>query len=213
MGIWFKRKEILVPTWRAFLAGLLLLCGFFVAMIQLAPPFLSPNRPLNAPVLVVEGWVSESALEHALRLQTNYQLVVVTGGPVEKGTYLTRYGTFANVGVSRMREMGFTGTNLVAVPSPKVMKDRTYHCALALKAYLSTNTTFREVDLLSDGFHSRRSWLLFRLACKPDIKVGVIADIDPEFDAAHWWRTSYGVRSMINEVVGYLYAKTVFVPD
>jgi len=215
MGPFVKRKEIWVPTWRGWLTALLVAGGSLAAVILGAPSFLSPNRPIHAPVLAVEGWMSEHSLEHAIELakQTNYQLVIVTGGPIEKGTLLSSYETYANLGASRMREMGFPSSNIVAVPCPKVEKDRTYHGALAMKAYLLANTKYREVDLLSTGVHTRRSWLLFKIAGKPDLKIGVIADLDPEFDLRHWWRTSYGVRGVINEMVGYLYAKIVFTPD
>ena len=179
------------------------------------PAFLSPNRPLNAPVLVIEGWASEHGLRHALALEKehHYQLVVVTGGPIEKGMNISSYETYANLGATRLRELGFPNTNIVALPSPKVPKDRTYHGALMLKDYLRANTSVREADLLGAGVHGRRSWMLFNMACAPDIKVGVIADVDEEFDMKSWWRTSYGVRGVLNELIGYLYARLVFRPD
>ena len=32
-------------------------------------------------------------------------------------------------------------------------------------------------------------------------------------DAAHWWRTSNGVRIVLNETIAYVYARLVFNPE
>lgn len=213
-GRFFKRKEIWVPTWKGWLSGFALLLGVTVAVVVALPGFLSPNRPLNARVLVVEGWVSEWSLSHALKLhQTNrYDLLIVTGGPIEKGMHISRYENYGRLGAERLREMGFQGTNLVIVPTPHSEKDRTYHSGLAVAKLLREQTSYRSFDLLSAGVHSRRSWLLYRLAGRPDLEVGVLWNEDPEFDARRWWRTSYGVRSVISEMIGYGYAKFIFQP-
>jgi hypothetical protein len=94
-----------------------------------------------------------------------------------------------------------------------VRKDRTYHSALAVHEYLLKNTPYRSMDLLSESVHTRRSWYLYKRACRPDIKVGAIANHNPDFDEKHWWRSSNGVRTILNEAIGYLYAITVFNPD
>jgi hypothetical protein len=215
IGPFFKRREIWVPTWRACVLALALLTGAAILFVVSLPPFLSPNKPINAEVLAIEGWVSEHGLETAVQIAKSgrYKLIVSTGGPIEKGMNISAYETYANLGASRLREFGCPTTNLVAVPAPNVPRDRTYHSALAVKAYLQTNTTYRSIDLLSAGVHSRRSWRLYELACEPEFKVGVIADIDPTFDLKNWWSTSYGVRTVINELIGYLYIKIAFNPE
>lgn len=214
-GLFFRRREIWLPTWRTLLLGVIAAVVLFIALARALPGFLAPTRPINAPVLAIEGWASEHSLRRAFDLEKehHYKLIVVTGGPIEKGMNISSYETYANLGASRLRELGFPNTNLVSLPSGKVLKDRTYHGALMLKDYLMKNTSFREVDLLGGGVHSRRSWLLFEMACRPDIKVGVISDFDEEFDQQNWWRTSYGVRGVLNEFIGYLYARLAFHPD
>ena len=195
--------------------GLVAAVALFIAVIRALPGFLTPTKPINAPVLAIEGWASEHSLRRAFELEKehHYKLVIITGGPIEKGMNISSYETYANLGFSRLRELGFPNTNIVSVPGAKVPKDRTYHGALMLRDYLLKNTSYREVDLLGGGVHSRRSWLLFEIACRPDIKAGVISDMDEEFDPKNWWRNSYGVRGVLNEIIGYLYARLAFRPD
>jgi hypothetical protein len=126
---------------------------------------------------------------------------------------ISHYENYANLGAVRLVALGYKGTNIVKVATPKVRKDRTYHTAVAVREYLVKNTEYRTIDLLSQSVHARRSWYLYRRACGSEIKVGVISNYSPEFDAAHWWRSSNGVRTVLNEAIAYLYAKLVFNPE
>lgn len=215
IGPFFRKREVWLPTWRASLlaliAGVALMIGFFLYV----PKFLSRHKPIQGEVLVVEGWVSEHGLRTAVDLANSggYKLVIATGGPIEKGMTISSYETYANLGAQRLRALGITGTNLLFVAAPDVPKDRTYHSALAVKAFLEKRTNYRTIDLLSSDVHSRRSWLLYRIACGPEFKVGVFADTDPKNALDKWWTSSQGVRTVLNELIGYCYVKLAFSPD
>ena len=94
-----KRKE----TWMLSLRGrLLLLFIIIVALVVIARhihPFLAISRPTHGEILVVEGWVPDSILEQAISLfnKYNYQLIVTTGGPLVRGSYLSEYSTYAEL--------------------------------------------------------------------------------------------------------------------
>lgn len=210
----FKRKEIWVPTWKGWIVLIAVLAAFIVGAVAFTPGFLAPTKPLAAPVLVVEGWISDYALERAIKLnETNhYALVITSGQNIEKGMDISQYGTYAELGAARMVNLGFKGTNLVKVPALPSTKDRTYHSALAVRSYLLTNTTYRTIDILSDSVHSRRTWLLYEKACEPEIKVGIIASPNDGFTSSNWWRTSNGVRNVLSEAIGYVYARLFFSP-
>ena len=211
----FKRKEIWVPTWKGWLAIVVAFAAVIFGLIRFAAPFLAPTKPLGAPVLVMEGWIPEDGIRRAVELadRNHYALIITSGMEIEKGLDVSHYGDYANLGAERLVALGYKGTNIVKVPSLKVPRDRTYHCALAVHDYLLKNTNYRSIDILTESVHARRSWYLFRRACRPDIKVGVIANPSPDFDAKHWWRTSNGVRTVLNEIIGYFYAVTVFNPE
>jgi hypothetical protein len=212
--MFFKRKEIWVPTWKGWLAMLAGLAAALFFAIRVTAPFLSPTQPVGAPVLVVEGWLSEAGVRSAIKLaeQNHYALIITTGVDIDKGLDISHYENYAKLGAARFQGLGYTGTNLVAVPAPPTRKDRTYNAALKLHDYLLQNTNYRSIDLISDSVHARRSWLLFDKACRPDIKVGIIANDNPDFDAKHWWRSSNGVRTVLSEVIAYFYARLLFHP-
>jgi hypothetical protein len=215
LGPFFKKREVWLPTWRTMVVLFAAMIAAVVCLAKFLPRFLSPVRPVEAQILVVEGWAAESCLRRSLEVyrEGNYKLMVVSGGGIESGMNISSYTNYANLGAARLKEYGFPGTNLFAVASPETDMDRTYHGALAVKAFLMTNTTARGVNLVSSGTHARRSGLLFEMALEPEFNVGVISAPNPEFDPDHWWRKSQGVRAIINETVAYLYARLIFDPE
>jgi hypothetical protein len=213
--MFFKKKEIWFPTWKAWLLFLILLIGLLYSALHFTEPFLSPNHPVGAPVLVIEGWLPEDGIRRAIQLdeQKPYALVITAGQEIAKGMDISHYGNYAELGAVRLVALGFKGTNIVKVPTPKTRKDRTYHTALAVHSYLLTNANYRAIDLLSESVHSRRSWLLYSKACAPEIKVGIIANHSPDFDSMNWWKSSNGVRTVMSEAISYIYANLVFYPE
>jgi uncharacterized SAM-binding protein YcdF (DUF218 family) len=178
-------------------------------------PFLATNDPITGGQLVVEGWMPDYAMEAVIQeyKQHSYQKVYVTGGPLETGTYLTAYQTYAQLGAETLMKLGLESNAVQAVPAPKVRQDRTYASALILKQLLLANGIKPEkIHLISEGPHARRSRLLFQKAMGPEVLVGVTSLPSKEYDPHHWWRYSAGVRSVIGETLAYLYARFLFFP-
>src|SRR5258706_3598793 len=163
----FKRKEIWVPTWKGWLALLLTFALLIIAAVRFTEPFLSPVKPVGAPVLVMEGWMPEDGIRRALELndQNHYALVITAGQEIESGMDISHYGNYAELGAVRLVAFGFKGTNLVKGPTPRTRKDRTYHTALAARNHLLTNTNYRAIDNMSASVHYRRTWYLYDKAC------------------------------------------------
>lgn len=207
-----QRKEVWLPTiqgWLFILGCVLALILFTVNHIH---SFLAPNSPLKADVLVVEGWIEDYALESAMQefQRGGYQKLITTGTPLEQGHYLSEYKTTAEVSAATLIALGFSPDQLVAVPAPKVMRDRTAASAIALREWLSqSNLKIKSINLYSSDVHARRSWLMFKQALAPKIQVGVISVDSDSYNPKQWWIYSAGVRSIISEAIAYLYARLV----
>jgi hypothetical protein len=210
-----RRRQCLVPTLRAWLLLALstaVLAGTIVFGIA---PFLALNDPVQADVLVVEGWVPDHVLQAAIAefRQNHYAKLLVTGIPLEQGAPLSEYSNFANLGAAVLMKLGMSTNEVAAVPAPLAERDRTYSMALCLKAWLREHQMpHAKVNVLTQGPHARRSWLMFKKALGPDFTVGVIAIPARGYDARNWWRTSQGVRIVISETIGYIYARFFFHP-
>ncbi len=210
---WLRRRRIIIPTWRGWLLFLAIAIPLMVGGCRQLHPFLAVTQSLPGEILVVEGWASDSCLRATVReLSTNtYTGVCVTGGPIDVGAPLSEYQTYAGRGAAILRAMGVETNRLWAVPAPPARQDRTYASAQAFKTWLvEQQLAPKRVNLMTQGPHARRSRLLFATALGGEIEVGVIATPVDDYDEAQWWRTSSGVRSVIGELLGYFYVKTLF---
>ena len=211
--LFFKRRSCLVPTFRAWLLiglSVLVLSGVAVRHVH---SFLSVTDPVDADLLVIEGWAPDYALEAARSefLKHHYAKLYVTGGPLERGALLSEYRTYAELGTAGLRKMGVEVVQ--AVPSLKTRKDRTYLSALTLKEFFQKDgKVVKKINLISLGAHSRRSRMLFEQAFGSDTKVGIIAIEDQDYDATQWWKSSQGFRSVTDELIAYVYARLFFSP-
>jgi uncharacterized SAM-binding protein YcdF (DUF218 family) len=212
----FTRKERWGPSWRGWVVifvGASL--AFYIFLFRIYP-FLAVTDRVDANVLVVEGWVHKYAIRAAVEefRRGSYQRVLTTGGPVEgSGAYVNDYQTEASVGTDLLTKNGLPIESVEMVPSRVMNRDRTYGSAVALRNWLrGHNLVVRSLNVLTEDVHARRSRLLFQEALGKDIKVGIIAVSNPDYDSRHWWRYSAGVKEVSAEMIAYVYAKFLFYP-
>ena len=210
-----RRRQCVLPTWRGWLVLVLFCLAVGIAGIRSLYGFLAPNDPLPGGVMVVEGFASDYALEAVVAEfhRHHYEKVYVTGGPLDIGTFLSEYRTFAERGLATLVKMGLTTNEVQAVPAPYERQDRTYSAAAALRDWWRKHGLVpTRVQLMSDGPHARRSRLLYRKALGKSIQVGVLAVEEKNYDPKHWWRSSAGFRNVVDESIAYLYAVLLFRP-
>lgn len=208
-----KKRQVWVPTWLGWVILALIIATFFMVSLHGIQSFLAVNHPVKSEVMVVEGWLPDSALEQALREfnRRHCRLMLVTGGPMEQGHMLARYNNFAELAATILERLGLDRRMIIPLAAPAVMRDRTYASAIALKDWLNHSPLpINAINLVSLGTHARRSRLLFEKALGPGIAVGVIAIPDPRYDPRAWWRSSLGVRTTMDELIAYLYARFIF---
>jgi hypothetical protein len=205
-------------TWSLTFTGWLLTVGLLVIMVftplLYLNNFLSLHQPLkNADILVVEGWLSDQSLLKTIEEfdAGEYQLLVTTGLPLEKGYYLAEYKTFAQLTEATLLKLGFPANKLVAVPTKYVVKNRTMATALSVRKWLfsQNNLSVKSINLVSWGPHSRRSWLIFQQVMQPEFQVGIIAIPPHTYNPDIWWQSSEGFRVTIGELIAYIYAKFI----
>ena len=185
--------------------GLVLLAagaGFVWATLY---PFLARQAPVPAETLVVEGWVSDDLLVQAAGWaeSNGVKKIVATGGPLEIGSFLAEWKTYAEMTRARMDALGLGAKfELAAVPAEKVRRWRTRESARALRAVGAAAGAF---NVASEGPHARRSWRAFRDEFAGQAEVGSVALAPAEYDGTDWWRCSEGVRAVVSEAVAYGY--------
>jgi hypothetical protein len=177
--------------------------------------FLSEHEPVKAKTLVIEGWVEDYALKHAIELyrRDHYKHLIVTGLPLVHFEDYVMFPSTAAAAAAVIRKIGFKDSIYEAVIPKTVFIDRTYNTGVATRMILSKHPEWgKNFNIYSVGVHARRTHLMFERAFGPDYNIGIIADTDRSFDPEHWWHTSIGFRNVSNEFVAWLYVSVFFHP-
>ncbi len=210
-----RSRQCWLPTWRGWAVLLLTVAALALLAGTQVYPFLAPTHPIYSGALVVEGWAPDYALKEALNEfnQHPYTKLYVTGGPLEKGAYLADYKTHAELGTAILLRLGLNSNAVQTVPAPETFRNRTFASAVALRQWLDQHQIpTRNFHVMTVGPHARRTWLLFQMALGKDANVGITAIKERGYDPAHWWQTSEGVRTVIDETIAYGYARLLFHP-
>jgi hypothetical protein len=189
------------------------LAGF--AGVRLVHPFLAVNQPLGADVLVLEAWVPDYALKSGIELAEarNCSLILLTGGTVKGEPDPEPGDTYPRMAAERILRFGGSLNRVRVVESVTPTRDRTYSSAVAVLEWMKREGVHvSKIDVLTKGAHARRSRLLFQEAMGPEVEVGIVSIPDREYDAAHWWRYSEGVKEVLSEGAAYFYARFLFRP-
>jgi uncharacterized SAM-binding protein YcdF (DUF218 family) len=211
-----NRRERWGLSWIGWLVVLTAVVAVSAGLCLRIYPFLGITERLETPVLVVEGWVHDYAIEAAAEefRSGRYERVFTTGGPVSgAGRYVNDFQTSASVGAERLQAFGVPADSLQMAPTRVLDRDRTYASAMALREWFHAHAFQPSaINVVTEGPHARRTRLLFQKALGEDTAVGVLAIHNPDYDEKRWWRYSEGVKDVVTETVAYLYTRLFFYP-
>jgi hypothetical protein len=188
------------------------------AVLFLAPGthgFLAIDCPVRGELLVVEGWIPDYAIPGAISVfeKNGYGRMICVGGPITLGSHLSEYRNYGELGRARLKALGFSGERIIVIETQDIKKDRTYESAVAVKKWIaSSGVKVKSLDIYTLGAHARRSRLLFEEALGDGVAVGAIAANDQTYDPNRWWKYSNGAKTVLSELIAYLYAVIFFHP-
>lgn len=204
-------------TWKGWLVVIFVLSSWIYYTFQNIVPFLTAQAPIDAELLVIEGYIPDYALPGIIREYRSkpYKMIITTGVWYPQGTYLAQFKTAPDVLRYSLIKLGIDPENIVSVPLPRnEYRDRTYQCAMSIKKYLAQNRLqFESMNLYSVGVHGRRSRYLFEKALGDQMEIGNIVALEITYNPDRWYKTSTGFRTVTDEMVAWLYARVLFVPD
>ncbi len=210
-----RKKERWGTTWlgKLLILVILLMAGFiFTRTIH---PFLAKNEPIDAEVLVVEGFITDYAIEACMHIfnQGHYSTMIITGKKRMKGAHLDRYRNDGEFSAATLEKLGFDRSKIVVVVvDEEIRRDRTYATGLALRQWMSNHGRLTSFNLATLGTHARRSQLLFREAFHEQVDIGIIAIENQSYDPHKWWKSSNGFREVTKEFIAWIYARFFFSP-
>jgi hypothetical protein len=209
-----KRERWGLTLW----GGLAVVIVAGVTLLAVVPKirgFLASENPVRGQILVIEGWIPDYAIPGAVSEfeRNGYRLLIAVGGPITLGSHVSGFKSYAELARVRLKALGAEDGHIVVLETTDIKKDRTYQSARAVKEWISLNwTELMGLDVYTLGTHARRSRLLYQKVFGDGVAVGVIAASDQSYDSNNWWRSSNGVRTVVGEIIAYLYAAFFFRP-
>ena len=200
------------------------LAGWVIAVLAAAVLFISGvhdflaiNDPVQANVLVVEGWTWESAAMKEAAEEFNrggYDVVVTVGvlpGKQENGMMQENSAAQA---AEQLRKLGVEDHAIQVLTVPNIDRHRTYASALAVKHWLKDSKIDAVgVNIFTLGAHARKSLVLFKRAFGESVPIGVIAGTEDGYNPERWWLSVRGIYTVLRKTIGYLYAEWWPLPD
>jgi hypothetical protein len=187
---------------------LAVLLALVICVAAFAQPFLSVSRPVEANVLVVEGWLPDYALQEAARVfrERGYAYLVAAGGPMPQGALVSGYDTYAAIAGATLVKLQIPKEQLIEAPAAKTFRNRTFESAKGVRARLrELGISCRGLNVLTEGPHARRTRLTYRKIFGGEARVGVIAVMSKDYEPARWWRSSEGMKTTLSEGMGWLF--------
>ncbi|MEZ5198006.1 MAG: hypothetical protein R2764_16950 [Bacteroidales bacterium] len=179
---WFavaKKKEKWVATWFGNLLKITFILLLVIIYVLRIHPFLAQQKPVQARLMVVEGFIPDYALEKSMDifLKGNYELMIITGKKRLKGSQLDQYDNDGIYSAETLIKLGFDKNKIQVVALENdIKKDRTYASALAVKKWIKeSGLDDNKLDLVSISCHARRSRILFDKAFGNETDIGIIA--------------------------------------
>lgn len=206
-GRFFRRRAIWWPTWRIWLPALALVLAAGALAARNLHGWLAVTEPVpDAKYVAVEGWAPDYVLQQAVFLaeDTEAQRVFCTGMPLERGSFIFNYGTYARYGAETMAKMGLDPGLICPVPAPKAPRERTRVMAEALRDVLVNEpvpATGKRVNVVTQGAHARRSRAIFQDVLGPEWRVGIVSVPPSDYEPEKWYLQSSGQRMVLSELV------------
>ena len=209
---WIRRRECWTLTWPARM--ILLLAA--LAVIRWSAPYVylwlscGERMPSTTPsAVVIEGWMNDAVLEETRPWLISHPDVTIycTGGPVEYGSPLLSFGSYAEVTRLRVIAAGVETGRVHTVASDYAARDRTWASALAVREVLKNSKGDEPVTLwlISQGPHSRRSRLLFQRALRDRATVDIWGLKPDRYGRNDWWTLSEGFKAVTGEMTALPY--------
>jgi hypothetical protein len=122
----------------------------------------------------------------------------------------TNFHSVAAICAHKLELRGIPGDRIVVLPSPKYERTRTLSSAYAVSQWISSSALPETtcLNIMSESIHSRRSYILYRMALKKD--TGHIGIISIALEKERYLGFTIDNRDIIRELAGTFYYRFLF---
>jgi len=181
-----------------------------LAMLFILPThsFLAMNKPIQADILVVEGWLPDPFLKLAVAEFNSgqYKNLITIGGPIRKPHLRKNYSTHAERAAKRLCDFGLDEKLIIVVPYSDNGSYKTYNSFIALRDWLfQTDYQIKSLNIFTADVHGRKSYISCKKALGEKIDIGVISAKTTQYNPRFWWKSWVGIKLVFRNIIGIFY--------
>lgn len=203
-----KARRIWAAICLSTFVAIILLFSFSEALLVKAGIFMAPQGSGTADVAILEGGdgLETGAVKIAVDLLSSGRascMVVVLHRLSENKKQFALDEDYSDLVKKRLKTSGLSEKQFMVVVTPVHHPITLTEATIVLKALSKEGV--KNALLLSNGFHTRRSLLVYRYVGRP---LGI--DIIPlayfnDFQLDNWWRHEEGLREFVSELFKLVY--------
>ena len=154
-------------------------------------------------------YIKEIIIDHKIiipyQFNSEYDIGLLDG----KDKIVNNFDSNAEIARNNLIAYGVDSSVVIAVPANKVTINRTLTSALAFRDWLkTTDKNVTGINIISQGIHSRRTWMTYNKIIGKSYKIGIISLTEVEkFNSKR-----PGVFKILYEIIGLLYYSIILIP-
>lgn len=122
--------------------------------------------------LYIKEIIIDSKTHISYQFNSEYDIGLLDG----KERIINNYDSFAELARKRLIASGLDSSDIIAIPGRRSKIKRTITSALAFKEWLdNSGTTVKGINIVSQGVHSRRTWMTYHKILGKSYDIGIIA--------------------------------------
>ncbi len=204
------RKRRLAPSLLGWAGMLGAIVGAGFVAVHSIYPFLSAGSPVPEAPIAFSGTADDGALDFIIAsCRSDVRIPIYSlGTEITFGAPFFRPRTWAEYGADRLRERSQGRNRAEPIAVPQCDLDADYAAALALRDWMvRRGEAPAALNVVANPADGRRADRAFRKAFGKGTRIGVILLPPGAVDLEHWWRTSSGFRTIVDEALSYTYAR------
>jgi len=154
--------------------------------------------------LYIKEIVIDNKIHFPYQLNSEYEI----SDTDNKRRILNNFGSNAELARNKLLAMGIDSSQIIAVPGKKTKVNRTLKSALAFRTWLDSSIIeVKGINILSQGTHARRTWMIFNKVLNKQYEIGIISI--PTYNGS---KRSFQLVKVLREILGIVYYWLILIP-
>ena len=154
-------------------------------------------------------YVKEITINNKITIPYKFNSVYDIGRIGGTNRFINNYNSESELSRIHLINSGIDPSLVIAVTGRSSRINRTLKSALAFRSWLyNNNGNVKSINIISDGIHSRRTFITYKKILKRNIEIGIISLSEPAIGG----ETKHKFKEIISETIKLIYYRIILIP-